>query len=161
MSERITIIDFVEKYTHEYADHVFLREKVNGKWTETSFEKTRKEGYRIAGGLMAMGLQKGERVSLFSEGRNDWILSELGILYAGGINVPLSNKLEESSVQTLRINQSESMFVIVSAQLFPKNHLHSKNLYEERCKTHSGSPSDGFRGAGANTRRLPVCPRQR
>lgn len=114
MSERITIIDFVEKYTHEYADHVFLREKVNGKWTETSFEKTRKEGYRIAGGLMAMGLQKGERVSLFSEGRNDWILSELGILYAGGINVPLSNKLEESNDLTFRINHSESRFVIVS-----------------------------------------------
>ena len=120
MAERITIIDFVEKYTHEFADHVFLREKVDGKWTETSFEQTRKEGYRIAGGLMAMGLQKGDRVSLFSEGRNDWILSELGILYAGGMNVPLSNKLEESNDLTFRINHSESRFVIVSGQLFPK-----------------------------------------
>ena len=133
MSERITIIDFVEKYTHEYADHVFLREKVNGKWTETSFEKTRKEGYRIAGGLMAMGLQKGERVSLFSEGRNDWILSELGILYAGGINVPLSNKLEESNDLTFRINHSESRFVIVSGQLFPKiRNILDKLTYVEK-----------------------------
>lgn len=67
------------------------------KWTETSFEQTRKEGYRIAAGLMAMGLNKGERVSLLSEGRNMWILSELGILYAGGVSVPLSIKLEESN----------------------------------------------------------------
>ncbi len=89
---RPTIIEFVEKYTHEYSTHVFLREKVDEKWTETSFEQTRKEGYRIAAGLMAMGLNKGERVSLLSEGRNMWILSELGILYAGGVSVPLSIK---------------------------------------------------------------------
>ena len=36
MSEnaRPTIIDFVEKYTHKYADHVYLREKVDGEWKE-------------------------------------------------------------------------------------------------------------------------------
>ena len=100
---RPTIIEFVEKYTHEYSTHVFLREKVDEKWTETSFEQTRKEGYRIAAGLMAMGLNKGERVSLLSEGRNMWILSELGILYAGGVSVPLSIKLEESNDLTFRI----------------------------------------------------------
>ena len=117
---RPTIIEFVEKYTHEYSTHVFLREKVDEKWTETSFEQTRKEGYRIAAGLMAMGLNKGERVSLLSEGRNMWILSELGILYAGGVSVPLSIKLEESNDLTFRIQHSESRFVIVSGQQLPK-----------------------------------------
>ena len=38
---RPTIIEFVEKYTHEYSTHVFLREKVDEKWTETSLELTR------------------------------------------------------------------------------------------------------------------------
>lgn len=117
---RPTIIEFVEKYTHEFSSHVFLREKVDEKWTETSFEQTRKEGYRIAAGLMAMGLNKGERVSLLSEGRNMWILSELGILYAGGVSVPLSIKLEESNDLTFRIQHSESRFVIVSGQQLPK-----------------------------------------
>ena len=46
-NKRPTIIDFVEKYTSVYADKTFLREKVDGKWTETSFRKTRNEG-RIA-----------------------------------------------------------------------------------------------------------------
>lgn len=117
---RPTIIEFVEKYTHEYSSHVFLREKVDGKWTETSFEQTRKEGYRIGAGLMAMGLNKGDRVSLLSEGRNMWILAELGILYAGGVSVPLSIKLEESNDLTFRIQHSESKFVIVSGQQLPK-----------------------------------------
>ena len=121
MSEsRPTLIEFVEKYTHEFSSHVFLREKVDGKWTETTFEQTRKEGHRIAAGLMAMGLRKGEKVALLSEGRNMWILAELGIIYAGGVSVPLSVKLEESNDLTFRIKHSESRFVMVSAQQLPK-----------------------------------------
>ena len=90
MANRITIIDFVEKYTHEFASHTFLREKKGNVWEETSFEKTRLEAYRIGAGLMKLGLEKGDKVALLSEGRNLWIIGELGILYAGGVNVPLS-----------------------------------------------------------------------
>ena len=120
MSSRPTIIEFVEKYTQEYSDHVFLREKVEDKWTETTFDQTRKESYRIGAGLQAMGLQKGDKIALLSEGRNMWILAELGILYAGGVSVPLSIKLEESNDLTFRIQHSESRYVIVSGQQLPK-----------------------------------------
>ena len=120
MNERPTLIEFVDKYTREFASHVFLREKVDGAWTETTFDQTRKEGLRIAAGLMSMGIRKGDKVSLLSEGRNMWILAELGILYAGGVSVPLSIKLEESNDLTFRIRHSESRFVIVSGQQLPK-----------------------------------------
>ena len=118
--KRLTIIDFVEKYTHEYSDLTFLREKVDGVWTETSFRSTREEAHKIGAGLVALGLKKGEKVSLLSQGRNLWITSELGILYAGGVNVPLSIKLTESTDLLFRIQHSESRYVIVSEQQLPK-----------------------------------------
>ena len=118
--KRLTIIDFVEKYTHEYSDLTFLREKVDGVWTETSFRATREEAHKIGAGLVALGLKKGEKVSLLSQGRNLWITSELGILYAGGVNVPLSIKLTESTDLLFRIQHSESRYVIVSEQQLPK-----------------------------------------
>ena len=118
--KRLTIVDFVEKYTHEYSDLTFLREKVNGVWTETSFRSTREEAHKIGAGLVALGLKKGEKVSLLSQGRNLWITSELGILYAGGVNVPLSIKLTESTDLLFRIQHSESRYVIVSEQQLPK-----------------------------------------
>jgi len=64
--------------------------------------------------LMSLGLQKGDRVSLISEGRNSWAISELGILYTGAINVPLSVKLMEGSDLKFRITHSGSKMVIVS-----------------------------------------------
>ena len=118
--KKMTIIDFVEKYTHEYSELTFLREKVDGVWTETTFRETREEAYRIGAGLMQLGLQKGDKVSLLSQGRNLWITSELGILYAGGVNVPLSIKLTESTDLLFRIQHSDSRFVIVSEQQLPK-----------------------------------------
>ena len=117
---KMTIIDFVEKYTHKYSELTFLREKVDGVWTETSFRETREEAYRIGAGLLQLGLKKGDKVSLLSQGRNLWITSELGILYAGGVNVPLSIKLTESTDLLFRIQHSESRFVIVSEQQLPK-----------------------------------------
>ena len=55
-NKRITIIDFVEKYTAKYDKDTFLREKVDGVWTETSYAKTREEGRILAAGFMALGL---------------------------------------------------------------------------------------------------------
>ena len=117
---RLTIIDFVEKYAKKYAGKTFLREKVDGVWTETSFETTRDEGRIYAAGFMALGLQKGEKVSLISEGRNLWIFTELGILYAGGVDVPLSFKLESDHDLCFRINHSDSRFIIASESQIDK-----------------------------------------
>ena len=116
----MTIIDFVEKYTRKYSELTFLREKVDGVWTETSFRETREEAYKIGAGLIQLGMKKGDKASLLSQGRNLWITSELGILYAGGVNVPLSIKLTESTDLLFRIQHSESRYVIVSEQQLPK-----------------------------------------
>ncbi|MBQ9475579.1 MAG: AMP-binding protein [Bacteroidales bacterium] len=117
---RLTIIDFVEKYTAKYAGDTFLREKVDGKWTETSFSTTREESRILAAGFMALGLGKGDRAALISEGRNLWIMAELGLLYAGAVNVPLSFKLETDQDLAFRINHSDSRLVIASESQIEK-----------------------------------------
>ena len=114
MSERITIIDFVNRHAEKYQNDTFLREKVDGVWTETSFIKTRDEGKILAAGFMALGLGKGDKVSLIAEARPAWVITELGILFAGAVNVPLSYKLESDYDLSFRINHSDSRFVVAS-----------------------------------------------
>ena len=120
MSERPTIIDFVEKYTRQFADHVYLREKVDGEWKTYTQEQTRNEAYRIGAGLMALGLQKGDKIALLSESRAMWILAELGAMYAGATDVPLSVNLGEGKDLVFRINHSESKWILVSGNHLPK-----------------------------------------
>lgn len=120
MAERLTIIEFVEKYVDRFSSNTFLWEKQDGRWIPTTFEQTRSDAYRIGAGLMALGVQKGEKVALLSEGRNLWVLGELGILYAGAVNVPLSIKLEESNDLLFRLRHSDAKYIMVSGTQLPK-----------------------------------------
>ena len=120
MAERITIIDFVEKYSHKYENYVYLREKVDGKWKEITQGQTREEAYRIGAGLMSLGVKKGDKIALLSESRAMWILSELGAMYAGATDVPLSVNLGEGKDLIFRINHSEAKWILVSGNHLPK-----------------------------------------
>ncbi len=121
MAERLTIIDFVEKYVAMYSKNPYLWEKNldTNVWESTTYEETLKKAKRIAAGLMALGVQKGEKVSYLSEGRDLWVIGELGVLYAGAVNVPLSIKLNESEL-LFRIKHSDSKYVITSKFQLPK-----------------------------------------
>ncbi len=121
MAERLTIIDFVEKYVAMYSKNPYLWEKNldTNVWESTTYEETLKKAKRIAAGLMALGVQKGEKVSYLSEGRDLWVIGELGVLYAGAVNVPLSIKLNESEL-LFRVKHSDSKYVITSKFQLPK-----------------------------------------
>ena len=122
MAERLTIIDFVEKYVAKFSKNPFLWEKNldTNKWEPTTYEETLAKAKRIAAGLMALGVQKGEKVSYLSEGRDMWVIGELGVLYAGAVNVPLSIKLGETNDLVFRVKHSDSKYVITSKFQLPK-----------------------------------------
>ncbi len=108
------ITDLFEESVNKFKDKPYLLEKRNGKYEPTSYIETREQVYRFAAGLMSLGIQKGDRIALLSEGRNNWVIAELGILYVGAVNVPLSIKLNEPSEIKFRLEHSGSRMLIVS-----------------------------------------------
>lgn len=109
-----TIIDLFEQSCSKYPDNPYLWEKIGGKYEAMTYAWTRQRVREIAGGLLYAGLKKGQRVALLAEGCADWVCCELGILYAGGINVPLSIRLNEQEL-IFRLNHAGCRFLIVSA----------------------------------------------
>ena len=109
-----TIIELFETSVSKFPNNIYLWQKQNGEFVGISYKETHDMVFRFGAGLMALGIQKGDRVGLISEGRNAWIISELGILYAGGINVPLSVKLDSSSELKFRLVHSGCKMIIVS-----------------------------------------------
>jgi long-chain acyl-CoA synthetase len=113
-----TIIDLFETSVSKYGKNTFLWEKKTVRFEAVTYEETKKRVCRLAAGLMSLGVQAGDKIALLSEGRNDWVVGELGILYAGAVNVPLSVKLEEKNDLIFRLKHSETKYVITSgAQL--------------------------------------------
>jgi long-chain acyl-CoA synthetase len=109
-----SLIQFFEESVEKYSNNVYLWEKPNDRYEGTTYSETRKQVYEFAAGLLTMGIRKGDRVCLISEGRNSWVIGELGILYTGAVNVPLSVKLSPDEVK-FRINHSESRMILASS----------------------------------------------
>jgi long-chain acyl-CoA synthetase len=66
-------------------EKVWLREKELGIWRSWSWNRTGQAVREVAQGLIAIGLQPGERVSILSNTVVEWVLADLGVLSAGGV----------------------------------------------------------------------------
>uniref|UniRef100_UPI0032172081 AMP-dependent synthetase/ligase n=1 Tax=uncultured Draconibacterium sp. TaxID=1573823 RepID=UPI0032172081 len=110
-----TIIELFETAVVNYPDNVYLWEKTKSEYEPTTYKETREKVLDLAAGLIQLGFKKGDRAGLVADGRNDWIISELGMLYAGGINVPLSIRLQENEL-AFRLKHSGSKYIFVSKQ---------------------------------------------
>jgi long-chain acyl-CoA synthetase len=109
-----TIPGLFEAGVASFPDNVLMWEKRGPCYKGTSYGEMRTLVHRFAAGLKSLGLGKGERVALISEGRNDWVMSELGILYNGAVNVPISVKVGELSDLKFRLAHSGCRMAIVS-----------------------------------------------
>ncbi|MBN2415281.1 AMP-binding protein [bacterium] len=115
-----TLVNLFLASVSRYADNPMMFEKHGDTFEATTYSRAHELVRLTAAGLMSLGLKHGDRVTLFAEGRNDWVFSELGVLFCGAINVPLSIKLKEPSELEFRISHSGSRFVIVSVSQLGK-----------------------------------------
>lgn len=115
-----TIIDLFEASVAEYGPKTFLLEKKKDKFEPTTYAETKRIALATGAGLAALGIKPKQTVSILAEGCNDWITSELGLLYAGAISVPLSIKLEEANDLLFRLRHADVCAIFVSRNQLPK-----------------------------------------
>jgi long-chain acyl-CoA synthetase len=123
-----TIIELLEKSSQKYANNPYIMEKKTDKYEAITYRETKEQVYKVAAGLLAMGVRKGDRVALISESRIDWVISELGVLHTGAICVPLSIMLKEGADLKFRLEHSETSWVICSGNQINKINSVKKNL---------------------------------
>ena len=66
---------------------VALRSKQLGLWCDVTWEEYRERVAGIASGLRALGLRKGDRVSIIGDNCPEWVAIDLGIQCAAGVTV--------------------------------------------------------------------------
>ena len=72
----------------ERGEAPFLWAKREGQWHSISWAEAARRVCLLAESLIALGLQRGERVMLVSENRPEWCLADFAVMAAGGITVP-------------------------------------------------------------------------
>lgn len=109
-------LDTVPKLFHaqvkRFKDRVAMRDRVLGVWTKISWNQYR-ENVRAAGmGLLALGVKKGQCVSILSENNPEWLFCDIATQCIGGISVGIYPTNSASEVSYI-IHHSESRVFFV------------------------------------------------
>jgi len=118
MSKR-TIFAMLQEAAKKYKGKAYLSEKNDNGWTRFSFDKVYHKSKILASALIDLDLQKNDKITLLSEAKNFWVISEFATLFAGGISVPLSIKLTAEELPA-RVNHSDASFFIISENTLEK-----------------------------------------
>lgn len=113
-----TILNLWETSIGKYGSNDFFLEKIDGVYKSFTYREINDCVLGFAAELISNGLEFGDRVSIIAMGSKDWVVSELGILFAGCISVPLSPKLDVSELK-FRLQHSESKVVVIGANQYP------------------------------------------
>lgn len=125
-----TILDLLNESVIKYGDRPYLYEARKGtEYTSLTYKEVQEQSLQFAAGLISLGIGAKDRIALISEGKNNWVVGELGILHAGAVSVPLSVKLQTEQDLSFRINHSECIAILASdqqiAKIRPMKHLFS------------------------------------
>ena len=83
-----TIADMLALAAERYGDRPAVRFKREGAWHDVSFAEVGEIVSELARGLIDLGLQPGDRVSLLCTTRPEWTYADFAITSAGGVVVP-------------------------------------------------------------------------
>jgi acyl-CoA synthetase (AMP-forming)/AMP-acid ligase II len=121
--ERVSVGDVLERVTWSYPD----KEAIVGWAGAYAHPEHERLTYRaadrlvnkVANGLLALGLRRGDRVLLFCENSVEAYVTKLGVAKAGLVCVPVNPSLAPDVVEHL-IGQAEPAFAVVDAELWPR-----------------------------------------
>ena len=123
-----TIADLLPLAVKKYGDKAAQRYKVGDDWVDASYAELGEAVKEVALGLVELGIQPGDKVSILAHTRPEWTHACFGILTAGGTLVTIyqTNSPEECQY-VLEHSDSVAIFVEDAEQLAKVREV------EDRC----------------------------
>ncbi|HYB83571.1 MAG TPA: long-chain fatty acid--CoA ligase, partial [Mycobacterium sp.] len=113
VGEHDNIVSSVYSHEREDPDHVIFQRLVNGVWTDVTCAQAAQQIRETALGLIAEGVNPGDRVAILSATRYEWVILDYAILSVGALTVPI---YDTSSAEQVRWVLEDSGAVLVIAE---------------------------------------------
>ncbi|MGH3984960.1 MAG: AMP-dependent synthetase/ligase [Pseudonocardiaceae bacterium] len=112
VTDEENLTDAVWANAERFAGSVSFRRRVDGGWVDVTAADFAKQITSVAKGLIASGVERGDRVALLSKTRYEWTLLDYAIWAAGGSTVPIYETSSSEQVEWI-LSDSGAMAVIV------------------------------------------------
>lgn len=109
------LTDLIRRNAARHPDTAVLSRKVAGVWQDVTAKAFLAEVSEAAKGLIASGVQPGDRVGLMSPTRYEWTLFDFAIWSAGGITVPIYETSSSEQVEWILSDSGAVACVVATA----------------------------------------------
>ncbi len=103
----------LERMVQEYPDTVCLLYREEEAVRHYTYAELFQACRRVAGGLVKLGVRKGDRVALMADNRPEWPMCYFGLLLAGAVAVPLDLQSPPGQVEYM-LEQTQARVLFVS-----------------------------------------------
>jgi len=107
--------DLVFANAERFGGAIVYRRKISGSWVDVTAQEFAAQVAAVAKGLVASGIQPGDRVGLLSRTRYEWTLLDFAILAAGGVTVPVYETSSAEQVEWILSDSGARAAVVESA----------------------------------------------
>lgn len=112
--------DILDLCAKNYPREDALGGKANGKWYTYSTAEYKEKSHEFAMGMLALGLQPGDKVATVTTNRPEWNFVDMGLAMAGLVHVPIYPTIGEEEYSYI-LEHAEVKYVIVGdKKLFEK-----------------------------------------
>ena len=111
-----SMADTVFRYEKESPNLVPFQRLTSGTWTDVTAAQFAKEVKAAAKGLMASGVELGDRVAILSSTRYEWALLDYAIWTAGGCTVAIYETSSADQAQWILEDSATKLLIVESAQ---------------------------------------------
>jgi long-chain acyl-CoA synthetase len=88
MAEK-NLASMIESSCRRHRQEIAMRRKRNGAWQAISYADLGEQIRQVSCALIALGIQPGDMVGIFSQNCPEWAIADFGILGAGAVSVPI------------------------------------------------------------------------
>ena len=110
-----TIPKLFWRQVQKFPDKTTIWHKQGGVWKSINWGEYGTFSKEIGNALMASGVQKGDKISILSETRPDWVMCDMGIMCSGCVTAPIYQSNTEEQVFYIA-DQSDSVLAFVEDQ---------------------------------------------
>ncbi|WP_115686060.1 long-chain fatty acid--CoA ligase [Corynebacterium senegalense] len=112
LTEKDTCVSQLIQLCTENPHLVLFSRPQNYYWVNVSAGEFLQEVYAVARGLVANGLEVGDRVALLSNTRYEWQLADFAIWVAGGVTVPVYPSSSPHQIQWILENSGAELAIV-------------------------------------------------
>ena len=115
-----TLADLLPRAAEMYGDAPAVRYKEGGQWVDRSFDEVREIVRPLALGLVELGVEKGDRVSILGNTRPEWTYFDFAALSIGATVVPIYQTNSPEECRYVLENSDAKVVVVEDAEQLEK-----------------------------------------